>query len=170
MNWKELYKSRLATAEEAIKSIKPGDRVVTGHVIGEPTYILETMVQHKEDFRDIEIIHMVTVGDLCYVEPGMEKHFRHTAFFLGGAARKAMEEGRADMMPVHFSKEPELLRTTSKPNVAIVVVSPPDEHGYCSLGTSVDYTFEGVKQADVVIAQVNRYMPPHAWKQFYTCE
>ncbi len=159
MDWKEIYKSRLTTAEQAIKHIKSGDRVVTGHVIGEPTYILETMVENMDDYQGVEIIHMVTVGGLCYVEPGMEKHFRHTAFFLGAAARAAMSEGRADMMPVHFSKEPELLRTTSKPDVAIVVVSPPDAHGYCSLGTAVDYTLEGVKQAKTVIAQVNKYMP-----------
>lgn len=159
MNWKDIYKERLTSAEDAIKLVKSGDRVVTGHAVGEPTYILDTMVAHAADYKDVEIIHMVTVGDMSYLQPGMEAHFRHTSFFCGAGARKMMAEGRADMMPVYFSKEPELIRTTSKPRVAIVQVSPPDTHGYCSLGVAVDYTLEGVKQAEVVIAQVNKNMP-----------
>ncbi|WP_066687106.1 acetyl-CoA hydrolase/transferase family protein [Christensenella intestinihominis] len=159
MGWKEIYKSRLTTAEEAVKKIKSGDRVVIAHATGEPVHVTDAMVANADAYENVEIIHMVSMGKSAYCAPGMEKHFRHNAFFLGGTTRAACAEGRADITPVYFSKEPELLRTNCKPDVALVQVTPPDEHGYVSLGISVDYTMEAVKQAETVIAQVNKYMP-----------
>lgn len=159
MGWKEIFESRLTTAEEAVKKIKSGDRVVIAHATGEPVHVTDAMVANAEAYEDVEIIHMVSMGKSAYCAPGMEKHFRHNAFFLGGTTRAACAEGRADITPVYFSKEPELLRTNCKPDVALVQVTSPDEHGYVSLGISVDYTMEAVKQAKTVIAQVNKYMP-----------
>ncbi len=158
-NWKEIYQQRLTSAEEAVKLIKPGDRIVIGHAAGEPVALTDALVANAQAYEDVEIIHMVSLGKAGYCEPGMEKHFRHNAFFLGANARKACAEGRADITPVYFSKEPERLRTNCKPDVAVVQVSPPDAHGYVSLGVSVDYTMEGVKQANIVLAQVNKNMP-----------
>ncbi len=159
MDWKELYKSRLTTAQEAVKKIKSGDTVVVAHATGEPVHVTEAMTANAQSYENVEIIHMVAMGKAGYCAPGMEKHFRHNGFFLGGYTRTACAEGRADITPVYFSKEPELLRTNCKPDVALVQVTPPDAHGYVSLGISVDYTMEAVKQAEVVIAQVNKYMP-----------
>ena len=159
MDWKEIYQSRLTTAEKAMKKIKSGDRVVVGHATGEPVYLTDALTANAESYENVEIIHMVAMGKSGYCQPGMEKHFRHNAFFLGGSTRAACAEGRADMIPIYFSKEPHYLRTRGKPDVTLVMVTPPDKHGYCSLGISVDYTMEAVKQAKTVIAQVNKYMP-----------
>ena len=159
MDWKDIYWSRLTTADEAVKRIKSGDRVVIGHATGEPTHLIEAMVKNAEAYENVEIIHMVAMGTAEYCQPGMESHFRHNALFLGGSTRTACADGRADIIPVYFSKEPELLRTRCIPDVTLLQVSPPDNHGYCSLGISVDYTMEGVKQSKTVIAQVNKNMP-----------
>jgi 4-hydroxybutyrate CoA-transferase len=159
MDWQETYRSRLTTAEEAVTHIKSGNRVVIGHATGEPTHLIDAMVKNAAAYENVEIIHMVAMGTAEYCQPGMEKHFRHNALFLGGSTRAACADGRADMIPVYFSKEPELLRTRSIPDVTLLQVSPPDKHGYCSLGISVDYTMEGVKQSKTVIAQVNKHMP-----------
>ena len=113
---------------------------------------------------------MVSMGKSGHCAPGMEKHFRHNAFFLGGTTRAACAEGRADITPVYFSKEPELCVRTGNRDVALVQVTPPDEHGYVSLGISVDYTMEAVKQAKTVIAQVNKYMPAYPRRFLCTCE
>ncbi|MEA5004400.1 MAG: acetyl-CoA hydrolase/transferase C-terminal domain-containing protein [Christensenella sp.] len=159
MDWKEIYKSRLTTAEQAVKKIKSGDRIVIAHATGEPVHVTDALVANAQAYENVEIIHMVSMGKSAYCAPGMEKHFRHNSFFIGGTTRAACAEGRADITPVYFSKEPELLRTNCKPDAALVQVTPPDEHGFVSLGISVDYTMEAVKQAGVVIAQVNKYMP-----------
>lgn len=159
MSWNDEYQSKIMTAEEAVKLIKSGDRVVTGHAVGEPSHLIETMVKNYENYRDVEIVHMVAMGPADYCKPEMQGHFIHNGLFLGASTRKAVEEGRADFTPVYFRNIPELIRTNCKPNVALVNVSLPDEEGKFSLGVSVDYTLEAVKQAEIVIAQVNKYMP-----------
>ena len=103
---------------------------------GEPVHVTDAMVANADAYENVEIIHMVSMGKSLYCAPEMEKHFRHNAFFLGGTTRGACAEGRADITPVYFSKEPELLRTNCKPDVALVTVTPPDEHGFCLLYTS----------------------------------
>lgn len=159
MDWKTLYQSRLTTLAEAVTHIKSGDRVVVGHACGEPSLLLDAMVANAAQYRDVEIVHMVAMGKGEYCKPEMAEHFRHNSLFLGGTTRKAIEEGRGDFTPVYFSDIPALLQNGLHPNVALVQVSPPDAHGYCSLGVSVDYTMRAVKCADLVIAQVNRQMP-----------
>jgi 4-hydroxybutyrate CoA-transferase len=159
MGWKEDYKKKLCTAAEAVKYIKSGNRVIVGHACGEPTMLLEAMVENAAAYKDVEIVHMVAMGKAKYCLPEYAQNFRHNGVFLGGSTRKAIEEGRGDFTPVFFHEFPNLLRTTLHPNVAVATVSTPDEHGYCSLGVSVDYTKAGVESADVVIAQVNKHMP-----------
>ena len=102
MDWKEQYKSRLTTAEQAVKKIKSGDRVVIAHATGEPVHITDAMVANAENYENVEIIHMVSMGKSAYCAPGMEKHFRHNSFFIGGTTRAACAEGRADITPVYF--------------------------------------------------------------------
>ncbi|WMM25330.1 acetyl-CoA hydrolase/transferase C-terminal domain-containing protein [Tissierella sp. MB52-C2] len=160
MNWKLEYNNRLVSKEEAVKHIESGDRVVIGHAVGEPTLIIEAMVANKSQYENVEIVHMVPMGKGEYLEEGMEKHFRHNAIFVGGSTRDAVNSGRADYTPCFFSEVPRLFRDSSLPvDVALISVSKPDENGYCSLGTSVDYTKEAAKSAKITIAQINEEMP-----------
>lgn len=160
MDWKLEYNNRLVSKEEAVKHIESGDRVVIGHAVGEPTLIIEAMVANKSQYENVEIVHMVPMGKGEYLEEGMEKHFRHNAIFVGGSTREAVNSGRADYTPCFFSEVPRLFRDGSLPvDVALISVSKPDENGYCSLGTSVDYTKEAAKSAKITIAQINEEMP-----------
>ena len=156
--WKETYQSKLMSAEEAVKLIKSGDRVIVGHAVAEPTYIIDAMVANAAAYENVEIVHMVAMGKAEYCKPEYAKNFRHNALFVGASTRKAVEEGRADFTPVYFSKIPELVASYN-PEVCMLQVTPPDEDGYCSLGVSVDYTLQGAKSAKTVIAQVNKCMP-----------
>lgn len=159
MGWKELYNERTCTAEEAIKAIPNGGRVVTGHAVGEPSYILDVLCDHKDDYTDVEILHMVSMGAARYCGEDMVGHFRHNSLFVGGTTRKAVEEGRGDYTPCFFYQVPALFEKELPVDVALVTVTPPNEEGKVSLGVSVDYTLAAVKHAKTVIAQVNDQMP-----------
>ena len=159
MDWKEYYQSHLTTAEEAVTHIKSGDRVVIAHACGEPSYLVDAMVANAAAYRDVELVHMVAMGAGAYCKPEYAENFRHNAIFVGGSSRDAVAQGRADFTPCFFFEVPRLFSTTLPVDVAMVMVTPPDENGRCSLGVSVDYTYEAVKQAKTVIAQVNPQMP-----------
>ncbi len=158
--WRKLYESKLKTADEAVKAIKSGNRVVIGHACSEPTSIVEAMVKNNELYENIEIVHMLAMGKSEYTNPEMNKSFKHNALFVGGSTRKAVNENRADFTPCFFYEIPRLFKDGNMPvDVAIVQVSSPDEHGYCSFGLSNDYTKAASEAADIVIAEVNDYMP-----------
>lgn len=159
MDWKTWYQEHLCTAQEAVRRIRSGDRVVVAHATGEPSHLLDAMVENAAQYQGVEIVHMVAMGKAEYCKPEHDKNFHHNSFFLGATTRAAASEGRADFTPVYFSEIPSLLREELHPNVALIQVSPPDEHGYCSLGVSVDYTKTAAECADLVIAQVNQQMP-----------
>lgn len=159
MSWKEHYQSHLMTAEEAVGHIKSGDRLVMAHACGEPSYLVDAMVANAAAYQNVEIVHMVAMGKGEYCKPEYAGNFRHNAIFVGGSSREAVADGRADFTPSFFFEVPRLFRTTMPVDVAMVMVTPPDENGMCSLGVSVDYTQEAVKQAGTVIAQVNPQMP-----------
>lgn len=159
MSWREIYQQRKMTAEEALLKIKENQRVVVGHACGEPSYLLEEMVKRKEFYRNVEIVHMIAMGQGAYCRPEMAGHFRHNSLFVGASTRKAVEEGRADFTPVHFSEIPGLFRSALPVDAALIMVTPPNEEGRVSLGISVDYTKAAAKCAGLVIAQVNDRMP-----------
>ena len=159
MHWRTHYAAHLSSAEAAVRHIRSGDRVVTGHACGEPAVLIEAMAANAAAYSDVEIVHMVPMGSAPYCQDAMAGHFRHNSIFAGGPTRKAITEGRADFTPVFFSEVPRLLRTTLPVDVAMVQVSAPNQHGYCSLGVSVDYTKAAVENARTVIAQVNANMP-----------
>lgn len=159
MNVQELYKSKCVSAEEAVKHIKSGNRVVVGHACGEPSALVDAMVANKEQYENVELVHMVAMGKAEYCLPENEKHFHHNAIFVGGTTRKAVEEGRADFTPVFFHEVPKLWKTTLPVDVALIQVSAMDEHGYFSFGVSSDYTKPAAEAAKIVIAQVNKEMP-----------
>jgi len=159
LDWKEQYKQRLTTAGEAVKRIKSGDRVSIGHAVGEPTHLVEAMMENHKSYKDVEITHMVPMSKAPYTHPGMEEHFRHNALFVGASTRQTIAEGHGDFTPCYFSQIPNIFGRTLPLDVAMVTVTPPDEHGYCSLGTSVDYSKHAVENAKTVLVQVNKHMP-----------
>lgn len=159
MDWKTLYQSRLTSAQKAVNRIKSGDRVVVGHAVSEPSYLVDAMIDNFEKYYGVEIVHMVAMGKAEYCHPKMEGHFRHNALFLGGATRSCIAEGRGDYTPGFFFEVPRLFESTMPVDVALVQVTPPDPQGNCSLGVSVDYTLAAVKNAALVIAQVSDQIP-----------
>ena len=159
MDWRKYYEERTTSAVEAIRHIKSGDRLVVGHACGEPGYLLDTLMAHAKDYENVEIMHMVAMGQCEYCLPDMEGHFRHNACFVGARTRDAINSGRGDFTPCFFYQVPKLFHTTMLIDVALVTVTPPDKDGMVSLGVSVDYGYEAVMTAKTVIAQVNDQMP-----------
>ena len=160
MEWTKYYQEHTLTPEQAVGLIHDGDRVVFGHAVGEPIIFQRTMAEMAEQFHDVEVAHMVYLGSGEYLQPGMESHFRHNALFVGGPARKAIAEHRADYTPVFFSDVPRMFRDGTLPiDVFAFTCSPPDERGYVSLGLSCDYSLQAVKSAKTVIAEINPNMP-----------
>lgn len=160
MDWRTYYKEHTMKPEDAVSVIKDGDRVVFGHAVGEPIIFQRTMAQMAEQFHNVEVAHMVYLGSGEYLQPGMEEHFRHNALFVGGPARKAIAENRADYTPAFFSDVPHMFRNGELPvDVFAFTCSPPDERGYVSIGLSCDYGWQAAKSAKTVIAEVNPNMP-----------
>lgn len=160
MGWKDVYSNKIVTAEEAVKSIKSGDRVVTGHACGEPQDTIAAMVKNKDSYKNVEIVHMISMGKSEYTNPGMAPHFRHNSVFVGSTTRDAVSKGRSDFTPCSFSQLPGLFKEGLLPvDVAIVQLSTPDAHGYCSFGVSNDYTKPAAEAAKIVIGEINYKMP-----------
>lgn len=159
MSWQDEYKSKVTSFEEAVKLIKSNNRVVVSHACGEPEALIDAMVENKDNYENVEIVHMVAMGDAKYCKEEMDGHFRHNSLFVGGSTKKAVNEGRGDFTPTFFFEVPKLFKKELPVDVALIQVSKPDEHGFVSLGISVDYTKSAVENAKVVIAQVNKYMP-----------
>lgn len=159
MTWKEIYNSKLTTAQEAIKEIHDGDKVVTGFACGEPFGLERALVENYESYHDVEIINMLTLGDSPWVRPEMKGHFTLNCLFASQSNRKEISNGTCEFTTSHFYEIPDIIEHYMCPRVALVMVSPPDEHGYVSFGTTVDYTKGTTDYCEVVIAQVNKYMP-----------
>ncbi|MFX0044383.1 MAG: GNAT family N-acetyltransferase [Candidatus Hermodarchaeota archaeon] len=158
--WTERYKDKILSANEAIKKIKRGTRIFLGTGCGVPFHLLQELANNAHRMADNEIIHILTLGDTPSADPKFQEHFRHNSFFVSDNIRSAVYEGRADYTPAHLSDIPMFFSTKRLPlDVAMIQVSPPDEHGYCSLGISVDITKSAAENADLVIAQVNERMP-----------
>ncbi len=153
------YQEHVCTAEEAVKKIHSGDRIVFSHACGEPRILPRKLVNRAGELRDVEIVHMVSMGEAFYCRPELASSFRHISLFAGATTRDALWENRADYLPCVFREIPSLFESVLPVDVAIVTVSPPDKNGLCSLGVSVDYTKKAVKTAKVVMAEVNPTMP-----------
>jgi len=155
-----MSKGAVVTAEEAVRCIKDGDRVVIGHACGEPVALTSAFSRRIPELTGVETVHMVGMGESLYCLPEAEGHVHHNSLFVGGKERKAIAEGRGDHTPRYFSAIPDLFRNGALPvDVALVEVSAPDRHGFVSFGISVDYTITAAKKAKTVIAQVNANMP-----------
>lgn len=151
---------RLVSAEEAVGIVQSGDRVFVHSVAAAPQTLIHALVARAPHLRGVEVIHIHTEGAAPYTQPEYRESFRHRALFVGHNVREAVETGEADYVPVFLSEVPLLFRRGVIPlDVALVTVSPPDRHGYCSLGTSVDVSKAAVDTAKTVIAEVNPHMP-----------
>jgi 4-hydroxybutyrate CoA-transferase len=153
------YEEHLCTAEEAVQKVRPGDRVVFSHACGEPRVLPRALVKRAAELRNVEIVHMVPMGEALYCRPEYALSFRHVSLFSGVTTREAIWENRADYLPCVFREIPQLFESVLPPDVAMVSVSPPDKNGLCSLGVSVDYTKKALETARIVMAEVNPTMP-----------
>jgi len=147
-------------ADEAVSVIQSGHRIFIHSAAAAPQPLVKAMSRRAEDLRDLEVIHLHTEGDSPYARPEMEGRVYTNALFLGENVREAARDGNADYIPVFLSEVPGLFIDRVLPlDIALVQVSPPDRHGFCSLGVSVDASLAAVNSARFVIAQINRHMP-----------
>lgn len=159
-NLLKIYNSKLTTADEAVKSIKSGDNIVIQPGCACPNELVRALVDRKDELKDVTLYHILIVGSIPYINPGMEKHFKHKAFFIGANTRQAVNEGRAEFIPIFLSEVPLLFKLGRiKSDVALLNVSPPDEHGFCSYGVDVGTIKTPAEKSKIIIAQVNKNMP-----------
>ena len=159
-DWKELYRSKKVTAEQAVQQIPNHCRVFFGHGANEPLVLTEALVKNYQQYEDVEICHWVPMGTGAYTHPEMQGHFRYNGLFLGAATRASVQEGRADYTPFYFHQSPRFFTDGTFPiDVALVSLTPPDEHGFCSFGVSVGGTKPAALSARMIIAQINDQMP-----------
>ncbi len=160
MNWMDTYRSKIVTAEEAVSHIESGHRVFLTGNCSMPVKTLAALVERAPRLSNVEIVHVLTIGPGGYAAPEMEGHLRINSLFISDNIRQAVNEGRADFTPVFLSEIPGLFKHRHLPlDVAIVHLSPPDEHGFCSFGVEISVTKPAAQSARVVIAEVNAQMP-----------
>ncbi|MBU1700000.1 MAG: GNAT family N-acetyltransferase [Candidatus Eisenbacteria bacterium] len=158
--WKEAYDAKITTARAAMKYVRPGQRIFIGTGCGEPQSLVRALAAAAGDIPDTEILHTLTLGVAPHTDVEYSDIFRHNAFFVGPNTREAVNEGRADYTPIFLSLLPKLFKSGAVPiDVALIQVTPPDEHGYCSLGVSVDIVKAAAQVADIVVAEVNKQTP-----------
>jgi 4-hydroxybutyrate CoA-transferase len=160
MKWMDEYKSKLRTAAEAILMIKCGDRVYYGGNAAIPRELVRALAERREDLRDVQLNHVLLLGQDPLSAENMKGHFRHNSLFVGPADRDAVNDGRADYMPIFLHQIPRLFRDRVVPlDVTMVQASPPDEHGFLSFGVENLASKSACQASKIVIAQVNDQMP-----------
>jgi 4-hydroxybutyrate CoA-transferase len=160
MTWRGELRARSMSAEQALSAVDSGARVWIQSGCGTPSALVKALVDRAPLVRDVEIVHMRTLGEAEYTRPEYEGHFRHRGFFIGPNTREAMMAGRADYTPIFLFEIEELFESGAMPlDVVLMQVSPPDAHGFVTLGTTVDSTMTASRLAKVVIAEINDQMP-----------
>jgi acyl-CoA hydrolase len=151
---------RIVTPAEAVSGIRSGEQVYLQCAAAVPSVLLDALVERAPELHDVGIVHLHVEGPGPHLAPEMATHFRHRALFIGPNARAAVNEGRADYVPVFLSDVPRLFDSGALPiDVVFVNATPPDRHGFCSLGTSVEAMHAAIRAAKVVVVQFNRSMP-----------
>jgi acetyl-CoA hydrolase len=154
------WRKRIVTPEEAVKAIRSGDRVWIHPGTATPQRLVDAMVARGMELENVEVCHLLHFGTAEYVKPEFAGHFRANNFFIGGNVRKAVNEGRADFIPIFLGEVPALFRSGEMPiSVALLHLSPPDEHGFCSYGVGIDCTKAAAETAQIRIGQINPKMP-----------
>ncbi|MDR6966900.1 acyl-CoA hydrolase [Flavobacterium arsenatis] len=151
---------KYVTAEEAVKIVKSNDRVYVQAAAATPTILTKALTERASELKNVEICHLHTEGEAPYANPELSESFHVNSFFIGKNVRHTLQAGNGSYTPVFLSELPHLFRKkVLKLNVVLIHVSPPDRHGYCSLGVSVEATLAAIENAEYVIAQVNPRMP-----------
>jgi 4-hydroxybutyrate CoA-transferase len=154
------YRDKITPAEHAVGLVRSGDRIYIHPGCGTPEPLIEALLLRAPELRDVEIVHMLTLGSAGYTRPEFEGHFRHAGFFLGGNVRQAIAERRADYIPISLSDIEYLFLSGEMPlDVVFAQASPPDEHGFVSLGVSIDCTLTAISCARDVVVEINERMP-----------
>jgi len=160
MQWLSSYRKKITSAEEAVKAIKSGDHVYVHPGCAVPLTLVKAMTARGHELENVTVDHILTVGEAGYVTEEMQGHFRHNALFIGHNVRSAVNNGFADATPIYLHQVASLFYKKILPvDVALIHVSPPDEHGFCSFGVGVDMTKPACEMAKTIIAQVNPRMP-----------
>jgi acyl-CoA hydrolase/GNAT superfamily N-acetyltransferase len=155
-----LYGQKLVSADEAVSHIQSGQRVFIGSGCAAPQELVAAVCRSADRLNDVELIQLLTYGTADYLDERFAGHFRHNSFFISDKVRQVVHDGRADYTPIFLSEIPELIRSGQRGNkVMLLQVTPPDSHGYCSMGVSVDVQRAALDRAELVIAQVNPRMP-----------
>ena len=168
--WIDAFNRKKITAAEALKIVKSGDHVYIHPGCAEPESLVQALVARSPELLDVEIIHLLTVGSAGYAEPQHQGHFWHRALFTGHNVRQAVNEGRADFHPIFLSEVAQMFYQGIFPiDVALIQVTPPDEHGFCSFGVGVETTKPACEVARTIIAEVNLQVPRVLGDNFIHC-
>ena len=159
-NWQEKYPETVVTAAEAVSHVHPGQRVFVGTGCGQPQELVRALVARSGDLADIEIVHLLTLGDAPYADMALTANFSVNSFFIASNVRDIIQKGMGDYTPIFLSDIPNLIRSGQLPiDVALIQVTPPDDKGMCSLGVAVDIVKSAAQNSRLVIAEVNPQMP-----------
>ncbi|PID86221.1 MAG: 4-hydroxybutyrate CoA-transferase [Chloroflexi bacterium] len=160
MNWENLYRNRVTDVATALSIIESGNRIYVGGGAGVPIELTKGLTARAPELRHVELTHILTFAEAPYCQPEYQDSFRVNALFIGHNVRQAVREGRADFTPIFLNEIPGLFRNGYLPiDVALITLSPPDEHGFCSFGVEVGTTKPAAEAAQVIIAEVNQQMP-----------
>jgi acetyl-CoA hydrolase len=160
MSWLHTYHDRIVSAEEAVRTVKSGDRVYLTGNCSVPQVLMKALIGRAPELTDVEITHILTLGKTPYADPEFAGHIRVNTMFIGEGVRGAVNEGRADFTPVRLSEVPKLFSEGIVPlDVAFIHVTPPDEHGFCSYGVEVSTNRAAASAAKLVVAEINPQMP-----------
>jgi acetyl-CoA hydrolase len=160
VNWQEIYRRKVVDVETAVACIESGHSVYIGGGSGAPAVLVDGLCSRAPHVQDVQLIHILTFIDAPYIAPQYEGSFRSNSLFIGTNVRKAVQQGRADFTPVFLSEIPLLFQREIVPvDIALVSLSPPDEHGFCSFGVEVGTTKPAAECAKIIVAEINRQMP-----------
>ena len=160
MNWETNYRNKVTDVSTALSAIKSGNRLYVGGGAGVPVALTQGLTEHAAHLRDVELTHILTFAETPYTDPAYKDSFRVNALFIGRNVRQAIHDGRADFTPIFLSEIPGLFKNGQLPiDIALIAVTPPDEHGFCSFGVEVGATKPAAESASIIIAEVNKQMP-----------
>ncbi|MCB8982548.1 MAG: acetyl-CoA hydrolase/transferase family protein [Ardenticatenaceae bacterium] len=160
MNWETLYRSKVTDVATALSVIQSNNRIYIGGGAGVPVELTKGLTSRAPELKNVELTHILTFAAAPYCDPAYQDNFRVNALFIGHNVRQAVQEGRADFTPIFLNEIPGLFRDGYLPiDVALISLSPPDEHGFCSFGVEVGTTKPAAESAQVIVAEVNQQMP-----------